>query len=383
MSKIMLNTEKLWEIGKVVEQTQSSMQQIAFLLNARVHSLNFVEDILQRYDERIHRQIQNISNQASQCGAAASYIFTMAERYERTENIIKAQIADGYSNSFSDNSDNGAISQAVFVLPGSGIYIYFFELLRRLIEKFKEDTKKKTTVVFDDEGQYGGDQGAPAASKGEDRRRLTQIIQRYYPNLKSEEQIDAYLRKLNSEGCGYVALINTIFDQYIGREEEFEKTFGFPMYRDGELNYNELLVDFYSATDNHKKDSSGKDYIDANEDPSATKGKGTTLNKREYRWEMYLEDHGVKVDVKNEVNITQENFDTYKNEGGVIVRIEYDYMYWRDENGNMVRGYLDGGHAMTVTGFTEDGMLIVSSWGKEYYIYPDANGIKYQVVSYK
>lgn len=384
MSKIMLNTEKLWEIGKVVEQTQSSMQQIAFLLNARVRSLNFIEDILQRYDERIHRQIRNISNQASRCGAAASYIFTMAERYERTENIIKAQIADGYSNSFSDNSDNGAISEAIFVLPGSGVYIYFFELLRRLIEKFKEDTKKKTTVVFDDEGEYGGDQGAPAASKGEDRRRLTEIIQRYYPNLTSKEQIADFFEKLNDEGCGYVAVVNTLFDQYIGREEEFEKTFGFPMYRDGELNYNELLVDFYCATDNHNKGLFGGDYVDEKEDPSNIKGSGSSFNDQEYRWEMYLEKHGVKVDVKNGVKITPKNFDEYNNKGGVIVRIGGDNIYTRDANGNLVPAqYINGGHAMTVTGFTDDGMLIVSSWGDEYYVYPNANGIDYQVVSYK
>ena len=32
---------------------------------------------------------------------------------------------------------------------------------------------------------------------------------------------------------------------------------------------------------------------------------------------------------------------------------------------------IDGGHAMTVTGVTDDGKLIVSSWGNQYYIDPD------------
>ena len=43
-----------------------------------------------------------------------------------------------------------------------------------------------------------------------------------------------------------------------------------------------------------------------------------------------------------------------------------------DENGN--RYYIDGGHAITVTGITEDGRYIVSSWGEKYYINPSDIG---------
>lgn len=36
---------------------------------------------------------------------------------------------------------------------------------------------------------------------------------------------------------------------------------------------------------------------------------------------------------------------------------------------------IEGGHAMSVTGVTSDGRMIVSSWGEKYYIapYEDAN----------
>ena len=33
--------------------------------------------------------------------------------------------------------------------------------------------------------------------------------------------------------------------------------------------------------------------------------------------------------------------------------------------------YIPGGHAITVTGVTDDGKWIVSSWGKKYYIDPN------------
>lgn len=40
-----------------------------------------------------------------------------------------------------------------------------------------------------------------------------------------------------------------------------------------------------------------------------------------------------------------------------------------DARGRMVQ--MDGGHAMTVTGLTDDGRITVSSWGKKYYIDPE------------
>ena len=41
----------------------------------------------------------------------------------------------------------------------------------------------------------------------------------------------------------------------------------------------------------------------------------------------------------------------------------------QDINGNTVQ-FIDGGHAMTITGTTSDGRYIVSSWGEKYYIDP-------------
>lgn len=108
---------------------------------------------------------------------------------------------------------------------------------------------KTENPAFDDVGAYGGNQSNPVTQSDE----LADLVKKYHPEFTEDEIVD-YLTKLESEGCGYVALINTIFQQFTGREEDFEKTFGFPMYgKDGDLNYNAMVTDFYSAMDNHNK----------------------------------------------------------------------------------------------------------------------------------
>lgn len=240
---------------------------------------------------------------------------------------------------------------------------------------------KEENIAFDDRGRYGGDQGYPASIDKTDEKydEIAEIIRRYYPDY-SDREIEKYLKKLNSEGCGYVALINTIFNQYAGRADEFERIFGFPMYdKNGDLNFDLMLVDFYAAMDNHHS-ILGLDIIFEFEDSSATEGYGTTANTREYRWEKYLQDRGVNVDVHS-VNVTIENFNDLSENGDIIIATHPVILY--DENGR--RLYADGGHAMTVTGVTEDGRFVVSSWGEKYYIEPDASQfdrINFQQITY-
>lgn len=219
--------------------------------------------------------------------------------------------------------------------------------------------------AFDDEGSYGGNQSNPVTKSEE----LADIVRKYYPDF-TDKEVEDYLKKLESEGCGYVAMSNTIFAQFMGKEKEFEKTFGFPMYdKNGDLNYDAMVTDFYAATDNHNEKGwiFKRDVVDESEDKSATEGRGTTRKKREYRWEKYMADHGIDVDVKN-VKVTPENYDEVASKGDLVVGVHPCILY--DESGNQTVD-IDGGHAMTVTGKTDDGMYRVSSWGKEYYIKPD------------
>ena len=82
-------------------------------------------------------------------------------------------------------------------------------------------------------------------------------------------------------------------------------------------------------------------------------------------------------------NITVDNYQKLAEKGSVIINYHYGNLY--DADGNVVQ-YIDGGHSMTVTGVTEDGRYIVSSWGGKYYIDPNEmlnRDTSYDFVYYK
>ncbi|MBF2482578.1 hypothetical protein IA817_14915, partial [Listeria seeligeri] len=208
--------------------------------------------------------------------------------------------------------------------------------------------------------------------------RIADIIRQYYPNM-SDKEIKQYLQKLDSEGCSYVSLVNTFLDHYNGSEEDFEKTFGFPLYNivNGEkvINYNYLITDFYASQDNHNSEGFlfwQKDTINENEDISVEEGIGTSKPMRKYRFENYMKDHGVDV-IGGEgflglssINANIENYDKYHDKGAIIISVNPIEM--TEVNGEHL--ITEGGHSMTVTGKTSDGKLILSSWGRKYYFDP-------------
>ena len=235
----------------------------------------------------------------------------------------------------------------------------------------------------DSAGQYGGNQGAPQYASQAEQDAMYEIFQKNNPsvNLNAEQRRNLF-RRLNSEGCGYVSLVNTIFCEYYLREEEFEKTFGYPMYDEkGNLNFNLLLMDIYSRMDNRNargKYDAYNDYDPNDEDKNIAKkdysvwddksGRGTTQEQREYYIEQFMKEHGVKADLQTNVKVTVDNYADIVASGKQVL-ISFRYGNLRDEDGNV--HYINGGHSMVVTGVTEDGRFIVSSWGKKYYIDPN------------
>lgn len=206
--------------------------------------------------------------------------------------------------------------------------------------------------AFDEEGSCGGSQITPLAfyrgEDGEIRQGIQSIVRSYYPGL-DEKGTEDLLADLELEGCGYVALANTLFGQYVGREDQFRKIFGFPMYAGtGELNFELLVTDLYCSKDKRWKT-------------------GTTREEREEIWEEYLEEKGIPVDVRT-VEVTAENYEELSWEGELIVGISPCILF--DSDGKKVVE-AEGGHAMTITGMTDDGRYKVSSWGMEYYIVPN------------
>ena len=229
----------------------------------------------------------------------------------------------------------------------------------------------------------GGDQNGPCEmwrkGSSSEREMIRDLVLSYeeYAGY-SDEQIEKLLIKLNSEGCGYVAFANIIVDEYRRKEEEFEKIFGFPLFLESAngilcVNYNPLIIDLYCASDNHNRAWNQwpeQDDYDENEDFSSTIGRGTTQDDRIYRFERYMEKRGIDVSMTNIKCSTDEVYGRCKEEAqrGNRVIISTCPVRLADEEGELAQ--MDGGHAMAVTGLTEDGLVQVSSWGRIYYIRP-------------
>ncbi len=183
---------------------------------------------------------------------------------------------------------------------------------------------------------------------------------KYNPNTGKKE-VD--VPGLNHQGCEYQALVNTIFEYYIHRENgetEFYQKFGYTLRdENGNLNYEIALVDLYSK----------------NEEPNID---GLTDEAAEKIIERYMGDSGndgnssVSVDMKRNQHITVNNIDNYLRSGKQVIVSSQRYILY-DEAGKQRSC---GGHAMVITGVTKDGRYIVSSWGDKYYIDPKDVGKK-------
>ena len=85
--------------------------------------------------------------------------------------------------------------------------------------------------------------------------------------------------------------------QYEGNPAKFEKTFGFPMYKDGDLNYDRLLLDLYATTDKSNINI-GKNGLP----------EGTTEKTRNQIINNYLNSKGVHVTTDYHADVNANNY---------------------------------------------------------------------------
>ena len=238
-----------------------------------------------------------------------------------------------------------------------------------------------TSVYSSVPGQYGGDQGSARNLTLQEKRELYKIYRKNNPKAKkmSDRQFQNYLEKMNNEGCGYVALVNMMMNEYYGREEEFEKTFGYPMRdKNGNYNFNHLLVDLYSRMDNYDENGKYHKYNDRGffeqgpiflyDEREDRTGDGTNPKQRKYYFEQFLKEHGVTAHYETGVNVTVDNYKQIVKSGKTVC-INYGYGIIRNENNQP--HFINGGHSLVVTGVTDDGKFIVSSWGDKYILDPN------------
>ncbi len=264
----------------------------------------------------------------------------------------------------------GAFRQGVYIFNGDDQW-------RRQIM----NAGMRLAMGYDDRG---GDQNGPYTlwQRGldSDRNYMRELIHSYEEYAEySDKEIEEFLQKLNSEGCGYVAFANIVVDEYRRKEEEFRQIFGFPLFLENVngynyVDYNRLIIDLYCASDNHKEVKvmwREYDIYDENEDISSTNGRGTTPEDRIYRFERYMRKHDISVKIENIECKQDEVYQRCKDEekSGNRVIISTCPVRLEDKEGEPVQ--TDGKHAMTVTGLTDDGRIEVSSWGEKYYISPE------------
>ena len=255
------------------------------------------------------------------------------------------------------------------------------------------------SIVFNSIDEYGASQRSPfetITSNPDEYVQLSNIVKSHFPKW-TEDEVRDFLEKLKQEGCGYVAMINSLFDEFTDNRSDFKKAFGFDMFSsDGTLNFNQVLVDLYCTMDNHIGGRflfftwdtlvENEDRIWSDDDKNGKfewkdKPFGNNEVQMKYRWETYCRRHGI--DVKIDINqvISPKNYEKFARKGTVIILCSKFTIYNEEQKPTEVKN----GHFMTITGVTNDNKYIVSSWGKRYTLDPkDIKGFKYyQVIRYK
>lgn len=261
-----------------------------------------------------------------------------------------------------------------------------------------------------DSSQYGGSQMTFSWNNAEllEDKKIMRILKKIYPNGDMEDY-ELLLARICNSGCGYTAMANAVFQEYKGKEKEFEEKFGYPMYKvdaRGNLDYNyEYLIVEAFASIWKKKGYSIQQLADDMEGVSWEDGavSGDTgdittgtdgeiakafadflkneyglKNAECYRNIIFDENDNSWVSDLLNINISKEiGLDKYKiknsideikdlynkGDGQIILAVSGYDLY--DMKGNLDTED-GGGHAMYITGITKDGDFIVSSWGDKY-----------------
>lgn len=316
---------------KVLDKNNTTVRQLKQIFS-------IVRNDDENYGQKIQAEIQN-----TLCSPLNKYIFELSE-------IV--------------NPSNGLFNLYTINQRLSSISAILEENIKKIINP---------SYINDDDEHYGGYQGSCldrwVENKNSDRAMFRKIIKKYFPKY-NDKKIRGLLDEMNNEGCNYMAWVNTIFGQYIGKEKKFEEVFGFSMYdENGFPNWDLVMLDFYCS----QGEVDGKIY-------------GLTKKTSEKRWENYLKSKDISCDVVN-IDVNVDTFEELSLEGEIVVAISP--LRLRDSEGNLV-DTRNAGHAMVITEVVtidDKKMYKVSSWGKDYYIDPNDFSkdmrIEYQQARYK
>lgn len=204
-------------------------------------------------------------------------------------------------------------------------------------------TPNYSNKLFDNKGMYGARQRLNSKDKD-----LYEVLRMFYPEW-TDAQCKAQIERLAPEGCGYASMANAVFYSYEGRAEEFENAYGISMYKNGDLNYDELVLYLYTQYDNDTYQ--GLTPGEQNDILSDFLGQGGHSVNTSYFYQTSPSQ------IPDDLN---KGFLTFSTQGAFDIT---------PVNGGKTL-HFEGAHDMSVTGVAPDGRLIVSTWGGKYYIDP-------------
>ena len=168
------------------------------------------------------------------------------------------------------------------------------------------------------------------------------VIRQYFPEY-SLEDARLVLYELSEEGCGYAALVGTLMHYFRQRSYDFMRVFGFPMYDgSGVSNADLLLLHFYCMTD---------------ED-----GFGMTIGQMMSRFYEFTRTYHLKAKINITFKISRE---LLKEENTYIIIMAKDFVLLDDHR---KKNHVNEWHYMNLRDVDEEGNLMVSSWGNNYFL---------------
>ena len=281
--------------------------------------------------------------------------------------------------------------------------IFFHDTFKNIVNKSKE--------AFENLKTYGIGQGAVhrdlTGSVNDRYKLLFNKVKEVFSGIKDTE-VYKFLNGMDAGGiCGYATIANEIFMVFHDNVQEFKEKFKYDLYtEDGGINDSLLLLDIYLFLNKECKELI--DMIDGEWKVLGTDDSGVhpihSWGREAENLNQFLKFLGIDYTMNpNQIfnnidhryhTLSEKQIETLRNEviyhlakGDKVSLGIFPYLKspnngltfyctqgsenintnnWEETTDNPT--FYNGGHSMYVTGISDSGDLIVSSWGKEYIV---------------
>ncbi len=189
-------------------------------------------------------------------------------------------------------------------------------------------------------------------------------------NIEDERKMAFLLKKAAQQGCGYTVLSSLLASIYIDNPSEFQEQHGYSLFQEGmeeerQLNYDCLFVDtFLTVNDEKVQRMSETGRMSPTERYDVSFGSmGATASVLIGNYNsIFVETVQNDITAETYERIMRENEES--NTQAAIAVSNFDLIPYGGNNDEAMHN--NGGHWMPVLGVSDEGNLIVSSWGEEW-----------------